>query len=79
MFRLLLTCLTFVCLPVYLTIELIAKNDFIFYDSNGWNSLHLAVRAGLPKLVEQLIQTDRRCVNIVTRDRQAPLHIAVAR
>merc|ERR1719354_544747 len=58
--------------------QMVDQADLLVFENNGWNSLHLAVRAGLPKLVEQLIQTDRRCVNIVTRDRQAPLHIAVA-
>jgi len=57
---------------------MVDQADLLVFEKNGWNSLHLAVRAGLTDLVSQLLRADRRCVNIVTRDGQAPLHIAIA-
>jgi len=58
--------------------SMVDQADLLVFEKNGWNPLHLAVRAGLRDLVSQLLRADRRCVNIVTRDGQAPLHIAIA-
>merc|ERR1719309_1787316 len=56
---------------------LVPSADLLLCEQNGLNALHVAVRHGNRQLVDEIIQQDRRSVNIVTRDGVSPLHMAV--